>query len=76
MRYEIKPILLWYNFATGTHDPDPDLSSDAVARQYIPQDAAAQGTYRCHRGLGKSILEAMAETLTAVVNAAEKGGQS
>jgi replication-associated recombination protein RarA len=63
----------WYNYRTGDYDYNPDLTSDTVARQYIPQNVAAQGIYDCHRGMGQSITEAMIATLTAVIRAQEGG---
>lgn len=61
----------WFNYATREYDYGPDFTRDEIARQYIPQYEAAQGIYRCHRDMGKSIQEAMIETLTAVINAQE-----
>jgi hypothetical protein len=69
------PELTCYNFRTQKYDDHPDLTSDASARQYIPQYAAAQGIYGLHREMGQSITEAMIATLTAVIRAAG-GGQA
>lgn len=61
---------LWWNFATNTSETIPgplvDLSPDEAA-QYVPQHPAAQGLFRCHVGLGKSVPEALVATLSAAV---------
>jgi hypothetical protein len=57
----------WWNYATEDYEENGEPVTDDKALQYLPQIPAAQGLYECHRKLGKSILEAMMETLLSVV---------
>jgi hypothetical protein len=67
---EPQPIIMWYNYATQTYDPCTGVpTTDAVARQYIPQHQYAQDVYRIHRDLGESIPQAMLAVLTIIVDA-------
>lgn len=57
----------WYNFAEHKYDAIEAPQADEEAVKYIPQIQAAQGLYHVHRAMGKSILEAMRDVLTACV---------
>lgn len=59
------PQLHWYNYKTGENDYREKPIDDKEAVDYIPQLDAAQNLYQCLRGMGKDILEAMKDVLTA-----------
>lgn len=61
--------LYWYNYRTGEYDYRERPTSDEEAVEYISQLDAAQGQYQCLRELGKDILEAMKEALSACLPA-------
>ena len=61
--------LYWFNYMTGEYDYREMPSTDDEVLNYIPQDVAVWGLYRCHRQMDKGIAEAMIATLTACVEA-------
>jgi len=57
-----------YNYATEQDVVWETPTTDEQARQLIPQYPSAQNLYRVYRTAGKTVLEAMANVLSVVVN--------
>lgn len=65
----------WYNFKTQQYEENdtrvPELE-DTKAREYIPQDAAAQGLYGIYRQhMGLSVADTMIKVLSACLGQSE-----
>lgn len=51
-----------------TNQPEPiNWDDDEHVKQFISQDPAIQGIYRCHRGMGKSAREAFQQALESSI---------
>ena len=59
--------MVWFNYRTGDFEDREAPSTDEEAMALIPQHPAACGLYRCYRGLGMPILEAMVNVLSRCV---------
>lgn len=57
----------WFNFKTCVFEESEGPQTDEEALQYIPDIPAARGLFQVHRLMGKSIEEAMAETLSSCI---------
>lgn len=62
--------MAWWNFKTEKWEHSCGLPDNIT--DFIPQDPAAQGLYQCHIKLGKSVAEALCETLKAVTGHTDK----
>jgi len=66
------PIVSWYNYRTGEHD-HLQLGWVGDFSAYIPQIPSAQGLYQTYIAMGETPLEACGKTLSAFIEALEKG---
>lgn len=57
----------WFNFQTNEFDSLEKPKTDEEAICYIPNIPAAHGLFKVHRMMGKSIEEALIETLTSCI---------
>ena len=58
-------VIAWYNYSTREYDYIGAPMIDAQALQYLPLSPPVGQLYNCYRRAGLSILEAMANVLSA-----------
>jgi len=66
-KIDFKPLSSWYNFSAADWEYREDIPvTDDEALQYIPDyPPAYRNLYKLQRKMGKSIIDAMIETLGA-----------